>query len=352
MKQLLIFPIFLLLLAGPAALASAQLPDERIEERLNRMARDTIRQKKKLREDQLRRQREGAAKKRSKFYSSLNVSAGYETNPQSSSLRKGDTFEEMLLSLNYTAALPMKWQFRGSYNVNNWQYNELTDLSTILNHTRLVFQRQLGRRWVVGFGYDGSWLHYPSNESGSYLFHKGHVFLKHFINKKTYQQVTVDNGVKGYIEAYALGDISGTLDDTKRQDQRQSAEYAYVTEWTDRLRLKLRGRYSVNDSNARYQDFYDYTAYDLTPRLTFKLTPRLSTTASVGYTRRVYKSRIITDGGHKQRDNDYVTSLGLSFAPNKTNSVDLNYAYRQSYSNDAADEYSGSSISAGWRHQF
>ena len=332
-----IIVLFFLFLAFGAANAGAQIKEEKEESKIEALGKDVRKEK---------------ANARKKLFSSIEVSTGYETNAKLSQTRKGDTFQEALYSLAFRHPLPHQLRFTFNYDVNLQEYDEMTDLSNLLNHFKLGLQKVLYKSLIMGVGYDASLVYCRLNEDSNFVFQKGFVYLRHNLSKKAYHQVMIENGAKDYTSAEALAESSSSFKEDKRQDDRQIAEYSWGMLMTPKLFLKLRGRFSVNDSNADFQDFYDYKSYDFSPRVSYKISNTLSLNGNIMFTRKKYGSRNVSGQDFKQVDDLYSAGLGLRYLVNTKDSLSLNYSYHQADSNDHQADYSGSGITAGWRHAF
>ncbi len=321
----------------------AQLKDEKEAEQINKLTKDVIQHKK---------SKTNLKQGLKQVYTSIDIAQGYESNPQLAQTRKGDFFQEELFSLSYVRPLGHQFKARFSYHLDAWQYNEITDLNNILNHVRAGLERTLGEHFTVGGGYDFAALYYPNSDSGDNIFNKGYFFIKHNISKRIYQQLTFEGGRKDYGQAKALGEGSSTLLDKRRQDKRFSEEYVLGFILNKRMTLRFRAKYTLNDSNAQYQDFYDSKALDFSTRLSYKFTKQISSFGSLAYTRRYYGSRNISSGNDKERDGIYASTIGVQYMLSPSNTISTSYAYRQAYSNDPTARYSDSTITCGLRHEF
>ena len=167
-----------------------------------------------------------------------------------------------------------------------------------------------------------------------------------------YHQLLFEKGRKYYTNAEAIGGSLDDLQTKKREDDRSSFEYSLGSALTERLFMTLRGRFSINDSNAQFQDYYDYRSYEASSRFYYKLSDHWYFNVGGSYIYWPYTSREITIGGKREKDNIYAGSAGLRYKFNKDNSVSLSYAYRQGLSNDSFATYSGSTMSCGWMYSF
>ena len=327
--------IFLTLFSVRTAVCFAQVNETTRKSDIDELTRDVIRHKQKA-----------------KIYSGIEVNSIYETNAALGSIRKGDLSQEYLYTLGLNRLLPHGFNYSLNYDLDVVQHNEMTDLTIYLNHIRTGVHKSLGKAFVVGGGVDLSYLVYPYYDAGDSFFYKYYTYVRHNITDKTYHQVLVETGRKYYPNAEAIAESLSDLQEKKRQDKRDTIEYTIGSVLTSKFFAKLRGRFFINDGNAQFQDFYDYTAYEVAPKLYYKLSDKISLNAGLSYLLRLYKNREITVGGKREKDNVYGANTGMQYKFNPNHSVSLSYGYRQALSNDSFSEYSGSTFSGGWRYDF
>jgi len=325
--------------ANGAAFCFAQTTaarEEKMEESIRQLTRDVMRMKK----------QKPAAK--TKTFVAFGATASYETNAELGQTRKGDLSEEYFLSTGLNHMLNDNLNFKFNYDLDVLEYNEITDLTSYLNHANAGLHWAVSKAVTVGAGVDVSYLAYPNSEDGNFIFYKDYAYIKHNISPAMYHQLLFEQGVKYYTNAEAMDESFNSLQEKKRQDGRVSIEYSFGDALTPKLFVTMRGRFSVNDSNARFQDYYDYKTYEFASRLYYELSDRWSLNAGGSYIFWPYTDREITVGGKRQKDNIYSGGAGLRYKFNKNNSLSVNYSYRQGLSNDSFSTYSGSTMSCGW----
>jgi hypothetical protein len=286
-----------------------------------------------------------------KLSSEAAIFSGYDSNVNLSPISKGDVFEEFLYSLDFTKPWIKGIKFTFDYDLDVLNYSDITDASNILNHFRFGLHKKLST-FNLGTGYDFSIFYYPHNEDGNFLFHKGFFYLKHSLLKNLYQQILLEAGLKEHTERKALSDTISTLQDKELVDRRQSAEYSLGYILKPSLFLKLKLRFSKNDSNARYMDFYDYKSYELSPGINYKFSKQIELFSNFIYIKKDYKSRLVTLSDYKQRDEIYSLNLGMRYTLNKKNILSIIYTYRNNSSPDSLEKYTGNVISLGWQYNF
>lgn len=276
---------------------------------------------------------------------------GYDSNVNLGTFRKGDIFEEFLYSVDFIKPWIGDIKFTFDYDLDVLNYNEYIKVSNILNHLRFGFHKKFSP-FRAGGGYDLSIFYYPHNNQGDFLFHKGFLYFRQDISRKIYHKLQLLYGIKDYLERKAMGDTITALQDKERLDRRWSVEYSLTYFFDRRLLLRYRTKFSINDSNARYVDFYDYKSYKQSLGLDYRIKRDLYLISNFIYIRKNYKSRTVTLRDYREKDNLYAATLGLLYRLNEDNSLSLYYTYRENSSNDSLQEYSGSVITVGWQYYF
>lgn len=291
-----------------------------------------------------------------KFSPRVGLYSGYDSNVNLDHARKGDVFEEFALSMSFSKPWleNIKWsegiKFTFDYDLDVLNYNEFTDASNILNHFNLGLHKRY-KAFSVGTGYDLGILYYPHNEDGNFLMHKGFVYLRQNIFRNVYHQVRFEEGFKHYTDKDALGESLNVLQDKKRHDDRYTIDYSIGSNITPRLFARLNGKYSVNTSNAIYQDFYDYKSYEAGAYLDYQLIRSLRLFSRATVMHKDY-SRTVTLRDYKERVNYYSATIGATYQLNKNNSLTAYYTRRNSYSNDHLETYFENVFTGGWQYRF
>ncbi|UCC94535.1 MAG: outer membrane beta-barrel protein [Candidatus Omnitrophota bacterium] len=286
-----------------------------------------------------------------KLSSKVTLLSGYDSNVRLTTIRKGDFFEQFIYSLDFTKPITSDLKLRFDYDFDVLNYHEVTDLSNLLNHLRLGVHNQFAL-CTIGTGYDLGIAYYPRNKDGNFLFHKGFTYADYTLFDSQYHRVQFEYGLKDYTHNNSLGDFIFARQDKERLDRRLSAGYSIGSFLAPQLFLQFRTKFSVNNSNARFEDFYDYKSYKQTVSLTYKLLKDLYLLSDFSYTRKLYSARTVTIGADKQRDNLFVFNTDFLYRLDKNQSLLLRYTYRNNSSNDDLAEYSENMITCGWQYKF
>ncbi|MCF7916650.1 MAG: hypothetical protein K9L61_02605 [Candidatus Omnitrophica bacterium] len=280
----------------------------------------------------------------------ISLFSGYDTNVKLSNERTGDMFEEFLYSFDYDQKLSADLEFNLDYDFDYINYNEVTDITSLLNHLRLGLDKTFSL-CNLGIGYDLGYLYYPKNKDGDFLIHKGFIYLEKDLGKFQHK-LQFEAGSKDYIAQNTLSDTISTRESTERLDRRIAAFYQIGIDVNPRLYLSFRTKFLRNDSNARYLDFYDYNAYNQRLSLTYQATKKAYLLADFSYERKEYKTRTVTNQSYKQEDDFYSVRTGIMYLLDKKTSISLDYVYRYNSSNEPLDEYVENVISCGWHYYF
>ena len=291
-------------------------------------------------------------KKNKSINSSIEVSTAFDTNAQFGGLRKGDIYQQILYSASFLTDAGDNNFISVNYDVNALQYNEFTDISNLLNHLRLGFYRAVTQSLVVGVGLDESFVYFPNNSNGAFYFHKGFAYLKHQLTPALSHQIQFERGLKDYARAKPYADTSSDYQDKERQDMRQSVEYSMTNRFNNKVKGRLRGKYTSNDGNAQFQDYYDYYSVDLGPKLYYQVAPRWLLSSAFNYNFKKYKNRLSTTQDSEQKDHAYEVDLDVDYQISTANSVGLSYSYANTISNDGGSEYSNNTVKLSLRHDF
>lgn len=287
-----------------------------------------------------------------RFSSNAAVFSGYDSNVNLSPVSKGAVFEEGLFSASLIKPWKYDLKFTFDYDLDGINYNQVSDATNILNHLRFGLHKKVMRNFTIGTGYDFSAFYYPNDEDGDFLLQKCFFYVKNNLTRKLYHQVMVEAGYKNHLYRKALSDDIGTYQDKKLVSRRQIAEYKVGYFVNKNLSLGIKGRFTKNDSNAKYQNFYDYKTYEVSPSANYRITKKMDIFASFSYIERNYKSRLVALKDYKEKDKIYSTTSGLRYALNNQNILSLIYTYRNNDSNEPLEKYTENVISVGWQYNF
>lgn len=287
-----------------------------------------------------------------RIYNSAGLFFGYDSNVRLSPERKGALFEEAIYSLGLIKPIDKGLNFTFNYDLDYLNYNDIVSATNFLNHLRLGMHKR-NYPFQAGSGYDFSYVYYPHDPNGDFFFHKGFLYLRSYFSRRTFQEVFGEYGYKPHVTRKAMGDTIGVLQDKELEERRQVAGYRINSSLLPSLNLNFLFRFSKNESNARYLDFYDYKSYEFSPSLNYRLSAKTDLTLNFIYMRKDFKTRTITsDSSKKQKDDIYAANLALRYKLNKNSILSLIYGYRDDSSNESLEKYNENIISIGCQYNF
>lgn len=286
-----------------------------------------------------------------KFVTSAGQFIGFDSNPRLERESKSDMFEEFRYSLRYSKFWIHDTTFNLSYNLNALNYNEATDVSNILNYLNFELDKKLWS-FSAGTGYSLAAFAYPRNGDGDMLFHTFFFYLRDKIKSNLMHQLTFESSLKNYLSKNTLADSPAVFQSENRSDRRLSGRYMLIWAPFKKIAFRLNGKYSKNDSNARFDDYYDYDSYSLSATMSYKFSPRFNLYFGPGYYKKDYKSRYVTGSDYRQDDTTLTARCGLNYKFNGNNYLSLSYSYRNNSSSEPLDEYNSNTVACGWQYKF
>ena len=290
-------------------------------------------------------------RRRKKTRVRLGVFHGYETNAKLSAHRKGDFFEGVSFAVDHARKISPDLTLKWDYDIFAYNYHELTDNRYILNQVGGRLEKKVGRLRLSG-GVNAFILNYPRNRDGDFWSPKGYLELRHYLSKRLYHEIICGYSLKNYIHAKAMGDTSGSEQDKERHDEQYSGAYRIGGLVGKRFSWRFGTKVTVNDSNARYLDYYDYISFRHSLTLAYKMSQKDALFSTLSFTRKEYDTRTIASGDPRQINNLYTTTCGLRHRFDDRKSLALYYTYRENVSNDALAEYSDSAATLSWQYHF
>ncbi|MBM3248628.1 MAG: hypothetical protein FJZ10_04325 [Candidatus Omnitrophica bacterium] len=284
--------------------------------------------------------------------SSVAFFSGYDNNVKLSPEREGSIFEEVLYSLNFNKPLSSKLRLLFNYDIDYLNYNSVPRASNLLNHLRVGVDKRLSRILELGVGCDLSDFYYPKDSDGDFIFSKGFIYLKNRIGGSSFQQLALEYGYKIHAARKALSNSISELGDNPLTDKRRSIEYTIGSNISPALFIQCSGKFSQNNSNARYIDFYDYRGYELSPSVHYKLSEKINLVGDFSYLRKLYSDRTINTGDKKEKDNVFYANTGLRYKLNRNDTLSFFYTYRGNSTNEDLEQYTESVFTVGLEHGF
>jgi hypothetical protein len=249
---------------------------------------------------------------------------GYDNNVRLDNARKGSLFEEVSYFIKGSAMFDDTVTSALSYYLNALMYNDYNDYSNIVNRLTWSLKKKVQRVFSWGGGAEAIIVVSVRTEYGKR------------IRVLTHQEPLEGDQVYGDGKRRELQDILSTLLLIKGQ------------RWSVRPGID----YIRNDSNDRYQDYYDYTAIRPFVLGTVSLTQRIGFITSFWYEESRYKERQIVAATEKEKDRTFTGKISLSYVLTEDTSFETRYSYSCNRSNEPSQEYIQSVISCGVTHHF
>jgi len=286
-----------------------------------------------------------------KYHFYAGASEGYDNNVFLDPSRKGDVFDQAMADIIARYRLTDQIDLKAHYDFTSITYHEFTKLSLIENDVSASLEYYPHKRVKIEMGYDIDFIDYFKNKSGDFTTNGPFAGIKYYIDKNTY----VGAMYQCYFYDYKHRDIRNSSNnkiDTTREDNRNNVAGEVVTH-LGKVFVKLKNTYYFNDSNDEYMDYYDYQSNRVNLYTAYPLTEKLSVLLSGGYQYKDFKSRTITtDSGKKEHDNLMTLGTGINYKLFSAFYISANYTYRQNYSNDPLQDYSGSVSTVGINYFF
>jgi len=294
---------------------------------------------------------EAAIGDRFKTYFSISATEGYDNNVFLDSSRKGDAFDQIMGDLIARYRLNKQVDIKARYDFTSITYHEATDLSMIDNDGVLSLEYYPMNNVRIEAGYEADLLTYLKNKDGDLIKEGPFCAIRHYFNPKTYIGAKYQYSSYDYEHRNIRGGAGNRLPLT-RKDHRHNAIAEIITH-IKKLFLKIKATYYFNESNDEYMDYYDYWSGKINLYTAYPVTQKMSILFNGGYQYKDYESRTITTSVDKKESDDLmILGGGLFYKITPSFYINTNYTYRQNYSNDPFQEYSGSVGTVGFNYLF
>jgi opacity protein-like surface antigen len=266
---------------------------------------------------------------------------GYDNNVYLNPSRKGDTFDQVMADAVFRYRLNDRLDIKAQYDFTSITYHRYTDVSMLDNQILASFEYYPQNRFKIEAGYLVDFIDYLKGKDSDYMLDGPFAGLRYYLNKKTYMGGMYQYGVYDY-RSRKTRNSSDQETDITRKDKRNTVIAEFATS-IGKLFVKIKNTYFWNDSNDQYLDFYDYNSERINLYTAYPINSKLTLLLNGGYQRKDFKSRTtIKDPSKKEHDNIMILGGGVSYKLMPSCSLSLNYSYRQNYSNDPIQDYSGS----------
>jgi len=275
---------------------------------------------------------------------------GYDNNAFLDSSRKGDIFDQTLADFVVKYKAIDNLNIKIAYGFSSITYHEKTTLSMLDNDVAASLEYYIGKNIKAEAGYDIEFIHYINNDEADFHTDGPFASMRFYFSPESYMGGKYQYKVYDYDEQKIR--LGGNREvSTTREDCRHIIIGEAATS-VENLSLKVKNTFNVNDSNNEYMDFYDYWSNKVMGYITYKIDEKAFILLNGGYQRKEYESRQITISDSKQEDDLMILGGGVYYELMPKLYFNASYTYRQNYSNDPFQEYSGSVSTAGINYFF
>ena len=287
-------------------------------------------------------QRHVQSKDRLSANSIAGVAVGIDSNPLLDSTHKADGYvqENLRMGFRYPIGDFKYGQMVSNFGFDlmNVNYYKLTGVNIFDSTVYANLEQELFGRFAVSAGYGFESFIFPNDRRGTFLINELNTSIKQRFTSRLYQKVAYRMIFRDYTVRRAR--LTNGCTGTKlRHDFRNLIEHEFGAYPTDITKLKLVNQVLFNDSNDRYEDFYDYFNYRLVASAVQYFNPRLYMNTGFYYQKKNYDSRTGSDDVVTEKDNQIGVSTSLLYDITRSLSVFVNYSHIRNMSNDPTERY-------------
>ena len=284
---------------------------------------------------------------------SASVAAGYDNNSFLNSARKEDAFSEETVNVRYRLPSTGIIHPQLEYHVLNADYFEATDQNVLWQEACANADIALDRSTVLETDYEFEYVYFPNDESVTSYDHKGRVGILRQVTKPLRFGAGFSAGHRHFEKNFIrqANRLLSPIDE--REDKRYTIDTELSYTFWDNKVLKAGYVHFWNDSNYTFQDFYDEESDKFYLALGTQFFFKWFAIFKFSYERLDYESRPLeNDDFTFEVDDLYTTTASFYYQINKAASVGINCSYRQKYSNEPVQEYSGFLTTLGFYYSF
>jgi len=295
---------------------------------------------------------EKSALERGKFKFLTAVTAGYDNNTFLNTRRDGDPYMQEFVRGAWTSDTSKKTVTNLEAEFMNLMYAGESALDLVRGGLRAGVDRSLSKQMSVSFGYNLDIVEYINAGEDDYYENSLSSKLSQKFGKKMFQSFMYSPSYRNYTRRYTNTVEGAAGSEKKRADLRHTLEYEIGKYFTKDM-VKLNLQYFNNNSNDPYLNYYDYDSYRIGGSLTHLFNDKVSGYLGLWNQYRFFRTRtLISDAGSKEEDTTFLLTSSIFYTVNKSLAFGLSYTYRQNYSNEPIERYSGSLISASTYYKF
>ncbi len=284
---------------------------------------------------------------------SVSTAYGFDDNAGLSSARQSDSFAQESATVRYKKLLNAKSQLRLGYSALNVNYFDATDQNILSQQASAGLNVILAPEWMWENEYTFQHLDFTRNEAVTQYSNGLRTGLLRKLSKRASAGAgfTVA-GTQYENKKTRSGDGLFSADD-ERTDGRWGLDAKFNYKLHPKLLMNLGGMAYWNDSDDQFHDYYDYASYKLLGGLSWLMSERWISFWRLSYERREYDSRPLKNNADKQQSDDAMTAgVSVFYKVDKNLSVGSTYTYRQKWSDEPSQEYSGALGTLGLYYNF
>lgn len=276
---------------------------------------------------------------------------GFENNANLDSSRKGDTYTQEFLDSKITFRTCDWFNLKVDYFLNNINYHEATDNSFLDNTLEPGFQLNLKDRLILDGRYSLQIVDYYKNEKGEFTKNGASGNIRYYFTDKVFADAGYVFSFYEYDDFKARG-ANKIETTTTREDARHIIKSDLGIFIKKDVLLKLKGNYCFNDSNDKYNDYYDYEYFTIGASLVHPITKKLFGVWGGSYQRKEFDSRRSLDGTKIEDDDLFILNASLYYRFSPKFLFGATYTYLENSSNEPIQEYSDSIVTCGVYYSF
>ncbi|MCM8774134.1 MAG: outer membrane beta-barrel protein [Candidatus Omnitrophica bacterium] len=279
------------------------------------------------------------------------VNEGYDNNVWLDSRREGDVYTQVIFRPRFTS--PISEKIRGilDYELMSLVYMDESNANLIINTLGFGGEFDINDELKFSKSYHFSLTEYPNSGNDDFYDNSLELKLTHKLPQKMFHSLGYEFLFRNYQERkIRLSPIN--YSDKEREDKRHSVDYE-IGKYFSKDLFKIKFQYYNNNSNDSYLKYYDYDSYKIGVSLTHIFNDRFFSHTSFSRQWRDFSGRTIsTDPSTKEWDRTYLVIVGLYYKFNKDLTLGVSYTYRENWSNESIENYSGSLIALNTSYRF
>lgn len=283
--------------------------------------------------------------------SHLSVTQGYDDNVWLNSRRLGDGYTQIYFRPTFTSRINEKVDGRLEYELMSLIYMDESNANLISNSLGCGIDYKINKDLKFSTMYRFADTDYVNTGDDDFLDHTIELKLTQKLPNKIFHSLGYEFMLKDYTQR-KLRTSTAVDSEKERADKRNTVEYE-IGKYFPKDLFRMKFQYYNNGSNDAYLKYYDYDSYKIGTSLTHLFNDKFFCYTSFSRQWRDFRSRTISvDANFKEWDKTYLMTLGLYYNFKKDLTLGLNYTYRQNWSNEPVENYSGSLISLSTSYRF